>query len=442
MKSALEYDFVVSPGADPTVIRLAFDGVDRLDVDDQGDLVLHVRSGEVRQHKPLVYQEIDGVRREISGSYLIRDHQQVTFLVSDYDASRPLTIDPVLVYSMSLNSNALNAGLDIAVDAAGSAHVTGRVCCGDDAFVAKVNPAGTDFDYFTILSGGSNPFGGAPSRIALDPPLGTNAVDVYVTGTTGGNFVTTPGAYQPAFGGGSLDAFVAKLDGMTGTVLDATYLGGIGDDVGRGIALNPFHYPDCYPWQLPAPCPVFVTGATTSTNFPTANLPNAQPWQQNHNGSQDAFVTVLNPAGGAGDDLIYSIYLGGSGHDIAHSIAADPYGFVHVTGETTSIDFPNYEGVPQGSGGTDAFVTVLSPSENSVVFSIPLLWWLSSGSAGSSDEVVGTGVATDFSGNTYVTSWTTFGFDGFAAGGIDAFVAKLNTAGGGGGLPQDVRRPE
>ena len=180
----LEYDFVVSPGADPSVIRLAFEGVDQLRVDDRGDLVLRVGRGEIRQHKPVVYQDIDGVRREISGSYLVRDRQQVTFQVGDYDASRPLTIDPVLVYSMILGpdesgTQALHGGLDIAVDADGSAFVTGRLGGGDDAFVAKVNADGTNFVYLIALAGGSNPFGEDSGRIAVDA-----AGDVYVVGTT------------------------------------------------------------------------------------------------------------------------------------------------------------------------------------------------------------------------------------------------------------------
>ena len=150
----LEYDFIVSPGADPTVIRLAFDGVDRLDVDDQGDLVLRVGRGEIRQHKPVIYQDIDGVRREISGRYLIRDHQQVAFHVGDYDTSRPLTIDPVLVYAIDVGDSVLgDRGLDIAVDADGRAYVTGRVCCSDEVFVARVNLDGTVLDYFTLLMG-------------------------------------------------------------------------------------------------------------------------------------------------------------------------------------------------------------------------------------------------------------------------------------------------
>ena len=213
----LEYDFVVSPGADPSVIRLAFEGVDQLRVDDRGDLVLRVGRGEIRQHKPVVYQDIDGVRREISGSYLVRDRQQVTFQVGDYDASRPLTIDPVLVYSMILGpdesgTQALHGGLDIAVDADGSAFVTGRLGGGDDAFVAKVNADGTNFVYLIALAGGSNPFGEDSGRIAVDA-----AGDVYVVGTTADpNFFTTPNAYQPEFGLGSLDAYVAKFHGTNG----------------------------------------------------------------------------------------------------------------------------------------------------------------------------------------------------------------------------------
>lgn len=93
---ALEYDFVLAPGADPGAIALAFAGVDRLALDPQGDLLLHTAGGVIRQRKPTIYQEVDGVRQAIAGGYVLKDNQQVGFQVAAYDASRPLVIDPVL----------------------------------------------------------------------------------------------------------------------------------------------------------------------------------------------------------------------------------------------------------------------------------------------------------------------------------------------------------
>ncbi len=101
----LEYDFVVHPGTDPDIIALSFEGADQLKVDAQGELVLHTRGGEIRQRKPLIYQEVDGVRHEVAGSYKLKDRNTVGFQLADYDASRPLVIDPVLVYSTFLGGS-------------------------------------------------------------------------------------------------------------------------------------------------------------------------------------------------------------------------------------------------------------------------------------------------------------------------------------------------
>ena len=122
----LEYDFVVGPGTDPDGITLGFEGVERLRIDAQGDLLLETQDGEIRQHKPLVYQEVDGVRREIAGSYVLSGRHQVGFDVAAYDAGQPLIIDPVLVYSTYLGGTGDERGFDIAVDASGNAYVTGQ----------------------------------------------------------------------------------------------------------------------------------------------------------------------------------------------------------------------------------------------------------------------------------------------------------------------------
>src|SRR5689334_10328949 len=121
----LEYDFIVHPCTDPNIIALSFEGTDRLNVDAQGELVLHTRGGEIRQRKPVIYQKVDGVRHEVAGSYKLKDSNTVGFQLADYDASRPLVIDPVLVYSTFLGGIQSDHGQDITVDASGNAYVIG-----------------------------------------------------------------------------------------------------------------------------------------------------------------------------------------------------------------------------------------------------------------------------------------------------------------------------
>ena len=127
----LEYDFVVSPGADPERIVLGFQGAERLEINAEGELVLHAAGEVIRQRVPVIYQEIDGLRTRIEGRYVLKDAQRVGFQVAAYDPSRPLVIDPTLVYSTYLGGSGDEFGSGIAVDAAGAAYVTGGTSSAD-----------------------------------------------------------------------------------------------------------------------------------------------------------------------------------------------------------------------------------------------------------------------------------------------------------------------
>src|SRR5205823_1610244 len=101
----VEYDFVVAPGADPGRIALAVEGAERLTVDADGDLVMHTAAGELRQPRPVVYQDIDGGRRSVTGDYVLDGDARVRFRLGAYDAAHPLVIDPVLAYSTYLGGS-------------------------------------------------------------------------------------------------------------------------------------------------------------------------------------------------------------------------------------------------------------------------------------------------------------------------------------------------
>ena len=106
----LEYDFVVAPGTNPGVIKLAFKGVKNTRVDASGDLVLQTAGGEIRQRKPVIYQEAGGVKQYVEGRYLLKGRNEVGFEVGKYDAGRPLVIDPILVYSSYLGGGGNDFG--------------------------------------------------------------------------------------------------------------------------------------------------------------------------------------------------------------------------------------------------------------------------------------------------------------------------------------------
>src|SRR5216110_1557886 len=368
----LEYDLVVHPGADPTRIVLDIQGADRLQVDAQGDLVLQTTVGPIRQRKPVIYQEIDGVRKDIPGGYVLKGEHQVGYKVAAYDASQPLVIDPILSYSTYLGSSDEEGETRIAVDAAGNAYVAGEtvssnfpttagafqttfgggVFSAGDAFVTKLNPTGSALVYSTYLGGSSSDAG---YGIAVDA-----AGNAYVTGGTGStDFPTTIGAFQTTKGGGFRDAFVTKLNPTGSALVYSTYLGGSGDDYGEGIKLD-------------AAGNAYVTGGTGSTVFPTT----AGAFQRTFGApvcdgcTSNAFVTKLDPTGSA---LVYATYLGGSGRDGGWGIAVDTLGNAYVTGSTTSsTNFPTTTGAFQttyGGGFGEAFVTKLNPTGSALVYS-------------------------------------------------------------------------
>jgi hypothetical protein len=86
----LEYDFIVAPHANPRSIALDIRGASRIRKDAKGDLLFKTQEGEIRWHKPVVYQEKDGARNEIAASYSITDKNRVGFEIAKYDARRLL----------------------------------------------------------------------------------------------------------------------------------------------------------------------------------------------------------------------------------------------------------------------------------------------------------------------------------------------------------------
>ncbi|TLY39787.1 MAG: hypothetical protein E6K61_08810, partial [Nitrospirae bacterium] len=334
----VEFDFLVTPGTDPTAIRLSFQGADELKVDEQGNLLLRVNGGEVRLATPHVYQEVQGKQQRVAARYIVEESQnreprtansapvRVGFQVAAYDQSRPLVIDPTLVYSTYLGGSGFDEGFSIAVDAAGAAYVTG-------------------------------------DTLSADFTAGCTAPCIVLDRTHNGQ----------------LDAFVTKLDPTGTALLYATYLGGSGVDQGSSIAVD-------------AAGAAYVTGATQSANFPTACTAPCTVLDSSLNGLADGFVTKLNATG---DALVYSTYLGGSGVDQGSSIAVDAAGAAYVTGIMQSADFTAGCTAPcvvldaTLGGGTDAFVTKLNATGTALLYSTYL---------GGNDADVGLAIAVDATG--------------------------------------------
>jgi hypothetical protein len=424
----LEYDFIVNPGADPADISLAFEGGHDVRLDTNGELVLSIGNEEIRQQRPVIYQDLDGVRTEIAGGYQL-EGQKVGFHVANYDENYPLVIDPVLVYATYLGGSGTDDVRSIAVDEDGFAYVTGLTESLDfptrspnmqpafgggvyDAYVAKLNRLGTALVYATYLGGADWDIG---YGIAVDDQGHT-----FVAGQSfSTDFPTTPGAFQqisPDLPGnmGRGNAFVTKLNRRGSAPVYSTFVGGGGGDFGRDIALNKRGY-------------AYVTGQTLSIDFPTT--PGA--FQLAKAGFIDSFVTQLDAEGLS---LVYSTYLGGSGITGAQAIAVDEQGYAYVVGLTYSPNFPTTRRAFQESlsGNSDAFVTKLNRRGTGLVYSTYL-----GGSFSPSGNEQAAGVAVDQRGFAYVTGLTQSSdfpitpgaLQPFLAGSSDAFVTKLNRHG-------------
>jgi hypothetical protein len=409
----LEHDFVIHPGADPSVIRLAFEGSDRVEVDQHGDLVLHVDGDILRQRRPIIYQDLDGKRRQIHGAYVLKGENQVVFRLGDYDTTRTLIIDPVLVYSTYLGGTSAGVAgngeraTDIDVDAAGNAYVLGitdsvdfPVVIGDftlggtrDAFVTKLDSSGAVI-YSTFLGGSGAE---TAQRMAIDA-----AGNVYLTGsTTSADFPTTLNAYNTTPQSAS---FVTKLDPTGQSLVYSTYL----PESNGAMAI-----------AVDGDGGAYITGSTFSADFPTT--PGAFDQSFGGGGFTDGFVTKLNTTG---TDLVFSTYLGGPSHDQGRGISVDGTGHVYVTGFTTTSAFagPNFPTTPGAfdtslSSGDRAFVTKFLPDGSGLVYSTFL------GTGSTAEDI-----AVDIAGSAYVTglAWTaTFPTT------VGAFQTTCNCAGGG-----------
>jgi hypothetical protein len=461
----LEYDFIVAPGADPSAISLAVAagqqvgsrqkavGSGQPKIDSNGDLVVHLDGNdEVRFHKPLVYQGQDsgfGIqdsgamntqqgatgnrrspitnRKSVEARFLLDSQNRLHFAPGPYDHTKPLVIDPVLTYSTYLGGSNVDHGFGVAVDSSGSAYVTGLTGSTDfptvnplqaskngttNAFVAKLNAAGSALVYSTYLGGNARDGGNA---IAVDS-LG----NAYVTGGTQSTDFPTVNPLQatngsPTYGNG----FVAKLNASGSALIYSTYLGGSGSDGGTGIAID-------------SSGNAYVTGFTDSTDFPvTAGAFDTSIATQPGGGCysapgpcEDAFVAKLNASGSA---LVYSTYLGGSGDDTAYGIAVDSSQSAYVVGVTGSTDFPTVnplQATLEADG--NAFVSKLNAAGSALLYSTYL---------GGSGGAGGYAIAVDSSGNAYVAGSAGSDFptvDPLQAsleGSSNAFVAKLSASG-------------
>ena len=417
----LEYDFEIAPGADPSLIRLVCDGANAF-IDAQGDLVLRMKGGELREHKPVVYQDLNGRRVAVDGRFVIRRGREIGFEIGAYDESKTLVIDPTLVYSTYLGGTGNDSGSSIDIDNSGGIYITGTTGSTafptqnpfqpsnaglEDVFVTKLDPTGSSIVYSTYVGGAGNDHG---DGIFVDKTSGA----AYVVGRVDAlsvNFPTTLGAFATTYRGGDFDAFVLKLNSQGNGLAYSTFLGGEENDSAIGVVAD-------------SSGNAYVTGGTRSTGFPAT--PNA--YQSFVAGDTDAYLVKVNPAGSS---LLYSTLLGGGATDRGSSVKIDNAGNAYFVGYTSSQDFP-IETAFQNSlaGSFDAFVAKIDTNASGAA-SLAFCSYL----GGSSDDK-GYGLALDPGSNLYVAGQTTSTdfpllnpAQAAKAGSFDAFVAKISSSG-------------
>lgn len=373
----LEYDFEVSPGADPTQVKLQFADTKNLQVTAKGDLLVGVEGQELRFLAPHIYQPSSEGNQTISGRFVLRARNEVGFEIGDYDHNRPLIIDPVLTFSTYFGGSGAES----------CAALVGA------QFVPHCPAIAVDSANRVYLAGATSSAAGFPTP-------------------------TSP-VISAAPGGGNSDVFVARISSNgSALVLDQlAFLGGSGTDYPVGIAVD-------------SGFNIYLAGNTSSNDFPTTatGFQTSVPAIGNH-----VFFTELNSVFGG---PLYSTFLAGNGVDTASDMAVDSQGRVYIfgttTSTTTSTPFPTTIGSlqPSALAANQFFFSKLNPNlngPNSLLYST-----FFGGSTPANGVVMGGGIAVDANLDVYMAGGTNFtdmpvvnAFQGVDGGGLDVWAAKL-----------------
>ena len=462
----LEYDFIIAPGADPTLIRLNPQGATSVSLSPEGNAVLETPAGQVELKQPVSYQQINGVRTPVASSFQLTAQNTLSLDLGTYDHRYPLVVDPVLLYSAPLGGTNGNQAIGMDLDAKGNAYITGNTCSSDfpttagefqtyqgngaynacqEAFLLKLDPSASTLLY-------SNFFGGSgvttAAHVAVDA-----AGNAYVTGaTTSANFplIANIGPAAPQHcslvrsGYNCPDGFIVKFNPSGSQMLFSSLLGGADYNGGFQVKLNPVSGD------------VVILGETNSAAFkptPTTLETKFDAWTcANSTPCFNSFLLGLDPATGT---LRYGTYLG-AWYFCANGLAFDAEGDIYVAGTAepplaASLGKPTFTYAPRGAkpGGSDIYIAKLHEAENKLSLTYSTLI------QGEKDDGPA-GIAVDKSGNAYIVGataslhlpttagifqptnkWTTSNTCGWAYGVSQllpspcgtAFVAKLGPTG-------------
>ncbi|MBI2685163.1 MAG: hypothetical protein HYX27_02525, partial [Acidobacteria bacterium] len=415
----LKSEFQLAPGKPVSAVGYCLDGVAVSAGINGRSLHLDAGGGWSWTEEELETWQTDatGRRRPVSSQFVVTD-SCVRFQTGALDPALPVTIDPELVFSTYVGGGMFDAINAVATDAQGNTYIGGWTESSDfpslsgyqntsagriDGFVAKINNSG-QLVFSTYLGG------------SLEDRVQSIAVDasgaIAIAGHTNSTNFPTKLPAQSALSGGR-DAFVARLSAGGDQLTFSTYLGGAAQDAAYSVAFDPNGT-------------IVAAGETTSSNFPVRNA-----YSASNAGGMDGFLTRLTPSG----SLLSSTYFGGGGDDRIRGVAVGADNVIHVTGSTTSSNFPVAAApYPSLRGSMDAFYARLNPTASGLSLSTFL-----GGTGGSTlSEEAGYGIALDTFGRAWIGGVTpSVDFPGTAAGwqpsygggNSDGFVSVFTTSG-------------
>jgi len=370
----LKYDLIVQPGGDPRTISISYVGGTGVEPTDDGGILVRTTLGDLRDPAPLVFQTgpaPDTSVKHVASRFVLRGGRtnDVGFDIADYDESRPLVIDPSIIWSTYYGGSGYDywfdygggygstygwsgAGQGMAVDPRGNIYISGGTVSPDfptsvgsfqrslagelDAYIVSLDAFGRR-RWSTLLGGGQT-----------DYCSGIHVSDEGVLAASGStrsiDFPTSDGAFQST-NRGDYDAFAVRLD-TSGVMIWSTYLGGSDWDFGGSVSVD--HDGS-----------VVVAGSTQGVDFPiTSNA-----FQSRFGGVTDAFIARFDSNG----RRVWATFVGGSAHDFGSALALDAGGAIAATIQTYSHDFPTSPGAfrrswsPQSGDQTEGAIVLLGP---------------------------------------------------------------------------------
>lgn len=412
----LRYDFILSPQADPSQIKWQVNGVNSF-LSDNGEIVFSTSVGDVYQSDLYVYQNINGIKKEVESAFEIQNGA-IQFQLGDYDKQLELVIDPV-TYSTYLGGSGADEFMEIIVTPQGEKWVYGETTSTNyptsvgaysnsnggnrDLVISKINSTGNGIIFSTYVGGNANEFiyvAGNYAALASDGGL------VFTATSESENFPSVIGAFDSQYNGGTRDAIVAKINSTGNSLIFSTYFGGPEEDWGQGVALDPAGN-------------VYMVGYTTASgsSYPITG----GAYDQTSNGGGDVAITKFNNNCSA---VIFSTLFGGNAYDDIFGIKLDSQNNPIILGVTNSTDLPASGFQTSKSPGLDTYIAKLNSTGTSLISCTYLGgdgddygWGLDQTSNGS--IVV--------SGNTDASNFPTINGNPFIGGGIDAYLVKLSS---------------